>query len=148
MGPTPPASSAPRSNPFGGARLEIPITYQLIVSKCPKFLRPVDVSSRDREVAERIEREREVNNPKLAMSRTSSRTGVERSSLNRPQTPTSNVSVQSKAPKLAGPSLVPSVRPSLSFANVAAKKEGPRKDDNDQSSEVETLTENVAKAEI
>lgn len=82
------------------------------------------------------------------MSRTSSRTGVERSSLNRPQTPTSTVSVQSKAPKLPGPSLVPTVRPSLSFANVAAKKEG-RKDDNvDQSSEVEMLTENVAKAEI
>ncbi|KIM40443.1 hypothetical protein M413DRAFT_445897 [Hebeloma cylindrosporum] len=132
MGPTPPTSSAPRANPFGGAR-------------------PVDVSSRDKEVADRIEREREreANHPKLAMSRTSSRTGVERSSLNRPQTPTSNVNLQTKAPKLPGPSLVPSVRPSLSFANVAAKKEGTRKDDNvDQSSEVETLTENVAKVEI
>jgi hypothetical protein len=86
------------------------------------------------------------------MSRTSSRTGVERSSLNRPQTPpTQTINVQSKlsSSKPPGPSLVPSVRPSLSFANVAAQKEGPRKDDNaDQNLEVERLTENVAKANI
>ncbi|KAF8899867.1 hypothetical protein CPB84DRAFT_1847436 [Gymnopilus junonius] len=98
------------SNPFGGAR-------------------PVDVTSRDREVAERIERERETSQGKFTMSRTNSRTGIERM----------------KAP---GPSLAPTVRPSLSFANVAAKRDiVPRKAE-DVESGVEQITDDVAKVAL
>ncbi|KAF9473756.1 hypothetical protein BDN70DRAFT_963877 [Pholiota conissans] len=106
MGPATPAPQNARPNPFGAAR-------------------PVDVSSRDKEVTERIERERVVVHEKLAMSRTSSRTGIERSATSRPQTPpVSSTTAAPRSPpsKPAGPSLVPTVRPTLSFANVAAAK--------------------------
>ncbi|KAJ7284714.1 hypothetical protein C8J57DRAFT_700523 [Mycena rebaudengoi] len=70
IGPTPPVSavSAPRSSPFGGAR-------------------PVDVTSREKEVAERVEKEREAVKEKLTMSRTSSRQASERTPFNRTRTP-------------------------------------------------------------
>ncbi|KAF8953280.1 hypothetical protein BDZ97DRAFT_1743913, partial [Flammula alnicola] len=68
MGPTPPTSGSSRANPFGAAR-------------------PVDVSSRDKEVSERIEREREATHEKFAMSRSSSHTGIERHVHTRPETP-------------------------------------------------------------
>ncbi|KAF8170119.1 hypothetical protein BJ912DRAFT_998257 [Pholiota molesta] len=106
MGPTTPASQTARPSPFGAAK-------------------PVDVSSRDKEVAERIERERGATHEKLAMSRTSSRTGIERSTLSRPQTPpvsSTTTAPKSPASRPTGPSLVPTVRPTLSFANVAAKR--------------------------
>jgi translation initiation factor 4B len=98
----PPPSVNPRGNPFGAAR-------------------PVDVSSREKEVADRLERDREVNLEKMAMSRSNSRTGTDR-----PPPQTSPVSLNSKlssATLTSGPTLAPTVRPSLSFANVAAKKE-------------------------
>lgn len=99
MGPTPQASSASRSNPFGAAR-------------------PVDVSTREKEVADRLEKDKE----RLPMSRTNSRTATERSS--RTSTPPANS--QNKTPSSPKPSnyvLAPNVRPTLSFANVAANKE-------------------------
>ncbi|PPQ91825.1 hypothetical protein CVT25_000272 [Psilocybe cyanescens] len=126
MGPTPPTSGNPKSNPFGGAR-------------------PVDVSTRDKEVAERLEREREAHQEKFAMSRSTSRTGIERSQLSRPQTPPVTTNSQSKASvsKPPGPSLVPTVRPTLSFANAAAKKEAiPRKGE-----EVERAADNTEQTE-
>ncbi|KAF7327587.1 Translation initiation factor 4B [Mycena kentingensis (nom. inval.)] len=98
IGPTPTTASA-RANPFGVAK-------------------PVDVSNREKEVAERVERER------LTMSRTSSRTGTERT-FNRTRTPPPQ---SPKSPKLAPatatkPAQASTVRPSFSFANAAAKKE-------------------------
>ncbi|KAF8802416.1 hypothetical protein BYT27DRAFT_7196601 [Phlegmacium glaucopus] len=106
MGPSPPATINSRGNPFGGAR-------------------PVDVSSREKEVADRLERDREANLEKIAMSRSNSRTGTDRNLAPRPQTPP--VSLPSKltsSTQASVPTLTPTVRPSLSFANVAAKKEG------------------------
>jgi translation initiation factor 4B len=85
---------------------------------------PVDVSSREKGVADRLERDREANLEKLAMSRSNSRTGTDRNSVPRPQTPPAPAqSKLSSSTQTWGPTLTPTVRPSLSFANVAAKKE-------------------------
>lgn len=109
IGPTPTVSaSSTRSNPFGSAK-------------------PVDVSTREKEVAERLERERETTKERMTMSRTSSRTGIERPArsppTSAPQTPSSpRHSISSPPPtKTVASSSV--VRPSFSFANAAAKKE-------------------------
>ncbi|KJA13445.1 hypothetical protein HYPSUDRAFT_174038 [Hypholoma sublateritium FD-334 SS-4] len=134
MGPTAAVSQSSRPNPFGAAR-------------------PVDVSSRDKEVAERIERERGATHEKLAMSRSSSRTGIERSVLARPQTPPVSASVSSKPLSFKGtPTLAPTVRPTLSFANVAAKKEAASNKEEEEkeqtADEVEQVSEEVAKVVI
>ena len=112
--------------------------------------RPVDVSSRDKEVAERIERERGATHEKLAMSRSSSRTDIERSTLARPQTPPVSASAPPKPlPSKGTSTLVQTVRPTLSFANVAAKKETTlnKKEENKEQTvdEVEQVSEDVAK---
>jgi translation initiation factor 4B len=99
-----------RSNPFGNAR-------------------PVDVSSREREVAERLEKDREITKDRLAshsMSRTSSRTASLRTRTPPPATSITNTPPTPNSPKL--PSLLTSatVRPAVSFASAAsAKKETP-----------------------
>jgi len=81
---------------------------------------------------------------RLTMSRTNSRTGFERSPLTRTPPPHSGASSpksaggtlnngphpsqqqqnQQQQPQAPKPSLVPSVRPTLSFANAAARKAG------------------------
>ncbi|KAJ6612237.1 hypothetical protein B0H10DRAFT_2052776 [Mycena sp. CBHHK59/15] len=108
IGPTPPVS-ATRSSPFGGAK-------------------PVDVTTREKEVAERVEKDREATKEKLSMSRTNSRTATERTPFNRTRTPPPTSVPQSPtspkpAPKTMAPSTAPTVRPTLSFASAAAKKE-------------------------
>ncbi|KAF8896494.1 hypothetical protein BD779DRAFT_1496180 [Infundibulicybe gibba] len=104
MGPSPSVSGS-RSNPFGAAR-------------------PVDVTSREKEVTERLEKDREVTKERLSMSRTSSRTATERTPLNRTRTPpptgASVAKVEAARPPAAA---VAVVRPSLSFASAAAKKD-------------------------
>ncbi|KAF7330386.1 Translation initiation factor 4B [Mycena venus] len=85
IGPTPPVSggSAARSSPFGAAR-------------------PVDVTGREKEVTEKVEKEREIIKEKLTMSRTNSRTATERTAFNRTRTPPPGSAPQSpKSPKLA-----------------------------------------------
>ncbi|KAK7032956.1 translation initiation factor 4B [Favolaschia claudopus] len=128
IGPTPPASgSGARASPFGAAR-------------------PVDVTTKEKEATEKVEKERENIKEKLTMSRTSSRTGTERPSFMRPRSPppTSSAPQSPKSPKLApaappkpAASTAPTVRPSLSFANAAAKKENvPEKKTEAESKEV------------
>ena len=103
----------------------------------------MDISNKEKEVAERLEKEREVVKDRLSMSRTSSRTGFERSPLTRTPPPHSGASSPKPAggppnndphppqnqqqPQAPKPSLVPSVRPSLSFASAAARKGGEEK---------------------
>jgi len=114
MGPTPPTSSSSnRANPFGAAR-------------------PVDVSTREKEVAERLDREREAAKDRSSMSRTNSRQASERTPIStKTPPPTSATGLQTiGSPKVTSIPLKPStvtltqnVRPTLSFANVAANKE-------------------------
>ncbi|KIL67443.1 hypothetical protein M378DRAFT_73487, partial [Amanita muscaria Koide BX008] len=114
-----PASSS-RPNPFGAAK-------------------PVDVSYRDKEVGERLEREREAVKERFSMSRTSSRGATERTTAKGQVTSTSNQKVP-----LTVPSTAPTVRPTLSFANVTANKESTKT----QSTQSETAVETKSFAHV
>ncbi|KAJ7039493.1 hypothetical protein C8F04DRAFT_1085469 [Mycena alexandri] len=138
IGPTPPASAAPRSSPFGAAR-------------------PVDVTSKEKEVTERVEKDRDAIKEKLTMSRTNSRTATERTIFNRTRTPPPGSAPQSPkspklgpsaapAPKPAAPSTAPTVRPTLSFASAAAKKENVPEKKVEEAKEVDTEVGRVADA--
>ncbi|TFK19689.1 RNA-binding domain-containing protein [Coprinopsis marcescibilis] len=100
------AAGASRANPFGAAK-------------------PVDVTQREKEVESRIEREREIQKDRAPLSRTTSRTGSDRNAATRVATPPPTTQVRGAgSPKPIPTSLNSTVRPSLSFANVAAKKDG------------------------
>ncbi|KAH9902549.1 hypothetical protein C8Q73DRAFT_670783 [Cubamyces lactineus] len=120
-----PSATSSRSNPFGAAK-------------------PVDVTARENEVLQKIEREREEVREKVAqtthsMSRTSSRTGSQR-----PTPPAS--AVQSPTTPQHEPHKLPpaNVRPSFSFASAAAGKKDaePAKDD------VKKITEKIEEVEL
>jgi translation initiation factor 4B len=111
--------------------------------------RPVDVSNRDKEVADRIEREKEAVQEKFTMSRSNSRPGIERPAA--AAAAASAPQPKSPAAKVPGPSLVPTVRPTLSFANVAAKKESALKmstDAEEVAAEAEKVSEDLANVEL
>ncbi|KAI0774981.1 hypothetical protein BD413DRAFT_290605 [Trametes elegans] len=123
-----PSHSGSRSNPFGAAK-------------------PVDVTAREAEVLQKIEREREEVREKVAhsahsMSRTSSRTGSTR------QTPPASTAQSPTTPQHESHKLPPAnVRPSFSFASAAAGKKddpegAPAKDD------VSTITEKIDEVEL
>ena len=90
--------------------------------------RPVDVSAREKEVAERLDKERELTKDRLPhpVSRTSSRTASDRTLANRTRTPppvANNLSppLTPPSPKLFGV-VSANLRPSVSFANAASTK--------------------------
>ncbi|KAF8072150.1 hypothetical protein FPV67DRAFT_1578519 [Lyophyllum atratum] len=143
------APAASRASPFGAAK-------------------PVDVTSREKEVTERLDKEREVVKERLTMSRTSSRQGSERSPFGT-RTPPASATTGSNtpaSPKLGNaaaagqpkPALAPSVRPTLSFANAAAakrdaaaaaeKKAGEQDEKKSGADEVEQVTEKVAEVAV
>jgi RNA recognition motif-containing protein len=102
--------SSSRFNPFGAAK-------------------PVDVSAREKEVEERLDKERESTKDRLPhpMSRTSSRTASERTLINRTRTPppvsnTTSPPLTPPSPKPSAGAVSANVRPSVSFANVASAK--------------------------
>ncbi|KAG6853963.1 hypothetical protein C0991_012109 [Blastosporella zonata] len=129
------APSSARASPFGAAR-------------------PVDVTGKEQEVTERLEKERDFTKERITMSRTNSRQASERAPLTGTGTPPTSAgvsaagsSIASASPKIAPKSLAPSVRPTLSFANAAAaKKEAAAKEE--RSDEVEQVTEKVAEVEV
>jgi translation initiation factor 4B len=88
--------------------------------------RPVDVSSREREVADRLEKDREMTKDRLAshpMSRTSSRTASLRTRTPPPAPSITSTPPTPHSPKLPSP-ISATVRPAVSFASAAsAKKE-------------------------
>ncbi|KAI0833730.1 hypothetical protein BC628DRAFT_1414466 [Trametes gibbosa] len=122
---SPNPSHAARANPFGAAK-------------------PVDVSAREAEAQQKIEKEREGVREKVAhsaMSRTSSRTGTQRS------TPPASVVHSPTTPQQEPHKLPPAtVRPAFSFASAAAGK----KDAEGVSSteEVSTITEKIEEVEL
>ena len=120
-------------------------------------LRPVDVSSKEREVIDRINRDRDATKEKLSMSRTNSRTGYDRghpspSTRTPPSTSAGPASPKSPSSVNGGqhhqqpkPALGPSVRPNLSFASAAAKKKGEDKKDE---VEKEKVTEKAVEVNV
>ncbi|KAI0671962.1 hypothetical protein C8Q78DRAFT_1031600 [Trametes maxima] len=133
---SPNPSSTSRSNPFGAAR-------------------PVDVSAREAEAQQKIEKEREEVREKVAhnphpMSRTSSRTGSHRGTQ-RATPPASTVHSPTSAhspptPQQEHHKLPPAnVRPAFSFANAAAGKKDVETAAKD---EVSTITEKIEEVEL
>jgi len=117
MGPSPSASN-PRSDPFGGARYE---QFNDCICDAESSSSPVDVTSREREVLE-----------KHSVSRSSSRTGVERG-------PVRAAPAATQHPKTSVASVV---RPAVSFASAAAKKEAGGQES------VEKVTDELSKSAI
>ncbi|KAG5723855.1 putative RNA-binding protein sce3 [Termitomyces sp. T112] len=133
MGPTPTSSNA-RASPFGAAR-------------------PVDVANKDKEITERLEKERETVKERVSMSRTNSRQASERVPLtSTPPSAGANApagSANMASPKTAPRSLAPTVRPTLSFANAAAAKreEVPTKQEK-ENDQVDKVAEKIAEVEV
>jgi translation initiation factor 4B len=107
--------SAPRANPFGAAK-------------------PVDVSSKEREITARIEKDRDIikdRGPQHSMSRTSSRQANERGPAH-----------TARAPSVSGSPITPvtsaGVRPSFSFANAASTKLADARNDDEKESKGES----------
>jgi translation initiation factor 4B len=118
-----PKIGARSANPFGAAK-------------------PVDVTARENEVTQKLEKDRELNRDRLTMSRNSSRTGIERPPISRGTSsttpPTSSqppASPPAPAPKTIPQNMSANVRPSFSFASAAAKK---KSDDSETNGETET----------
>ena len=92
----------------------------------------MDVSAREAEVAERIEKDKEKLNQQHAMSRTSSRTGSDRGAPRRGSVdpgsahPSPTMSSQPTPPQRRD--LGPNVRPTLSFAAAAKNDSGDKGD--------------------
>ncbi|KAI0714400.1 hypothetical protein C8T65DRAFT_148566 [Cerioporus squamosus] len=130
-----PSTAGTRSNPFGAAK-------------------PVDVSAREAEATQKIEKEREEVREKVShvhphghpMSRNSSRQGSQRgtqrgtppaSAVQSPTTP------QHESHKLPPPA---NVRPSISFASAAAGKKD--SDESVPNDDVTTITEKIDEVEL
>ncbi|KAJ3818985.1 hypothetical protein F5880DRAFT_1625805 [Lentinula raphanica] len=133
MGPTPPTSGS-RSNPFGAAK-------------------PVDVTAKEHEIAQKLDRDREMNRDRISMSRTSSRTGVERPISRNHTPPTSAVSQPSSPPASQAPaskvipqSMAANVRPAFSFANAAANKK--KAEETEVNGKEETIAEKLGEVTI
>ncbi|KAJ3744237.1 hypothetical protein DFH05DRAFT_1460366 [Lentinula detonsa] len=132
IGPTPPTSGN-RSNPFGAAR-------------------PVDVTAKELEIAQKVERERELNRDRISMSRTSSRTGVERP-ISRNNTPPASAGSHPQSPssppapaaKVIPQNMSANVRPAFSFANAAANK---KTEDAEMNGKEETIAEKLGEVTI
>jgi hypothetical protein len=135
--------------------------------------RPVDVSSREKEVSDRLDKEREAVKDRLSMSRTNSRQGSERSPFSNnirtpppsagshpttttvtPIAPTAPSPKTATPPQQPKPALAPNVRATLSFANVAANKESVSalekkvEEVNNNGVNIETVAEKVAEVAI
>ena len=80
----------------------------------------MDVTQREKQVEEKLDKDKETQRERHTMSRASSRTASERTPANRVSGLTAADAPAS--PKPSNINLAPSVRPTLSFANAAAAK--------------------------
>jgi translation initiation factor 4B len=111
------------------------------------------VTSREREVTNRLEKERDLLKDRThPISRTNSRTASERGLISRTRTPPLQSSTPSTptSPKNPTASLLSSVHPSVSFAHVAgAKKDGSGpKDEMQVKDPMIPVMENIAEVAI
>ena len=107
----------------------------------------MDVSAKEAEVSERIEKEKGKLSQQHPMSRTSSRTGSDRGAPRRgsvdPGSANPSPTIGSQSTPLPPRNLGPNVRPALSFA-AAAKSDGSEKGD----SGAEDITKKVAETKV
>ncbi|OAX41471.1 RNA-binding domain-containing protein [Rhizopogon vinicolor AM-OR11-026] len=135
MASNPGAPSAPKTSPFGAAR-------------------PVDVSTREREIATRVEKDREALKDRVPhpMSRNSSRQATERTSGNVTRSPPPQVAPTPGSPRIshATPATSSNVRPSFSFAHAAStKKDVPNTSaEEKEDSPVDQITEQAAEVTV
>ncbi|KAI6129923.1 hypothetical protein EV401DRAFT_721058 [Pisolithus croceorrhizus] len=112
--------AVPKANPFGAAK-------------------PVDVSSKERDIAARLEKEREAIKdrvPQHSMSRTSSRQATERPAATRTPPQAASSPTMSHSPISASSN----VRPSFSFANAASAKVPTTNSEDKRGGEEESVT--------
>ncbi|KAJ3478524.1 hypothetical protein NLI96_g9690 [Meripilus lineatus] len=129
--PNPSSSSASRSNPFGAAK-------------------PVDVSAREAEVSERLEKDREATKERVlfTMSRTSSRSASHRG-VSRGATPAvSPSSPKPESHKILHPSASANVRPSFSFASAAAGKKDAVESVKEASDETQEVADKLTEIQV
>ena len=111
------------------------------------FFRPVDVSAREAEVSERIEKEKGKLSQQHSMSRTSSRTGSDRGTPRRgsvdPGSANPSPTTSSQPTPLPQRNLGPNVRSTLSFAAAAKNDSGDKSD-----SGVEDITKKVEETKV
>lgn len=112
----------PPCHPLYPLYVRIPLAPQGMMPSRLNFpgssCRPVDISVREKAITERVDKDRD----RLSMSRTNSRSGSERPAT-RPRTPPAAIPPTTSSPRAPSRTLAPNVRPTLSFANVAASKE-------------------------
>jgi len=112
---------APRSASGGNSAVESPLASPKMRSNPFGAARPVDVSARENEVAERLAKDRENIAKSVAekthMGRTPSKAGSERESVTILQPPSQKGSTPSSPVKSSAS--VSNVRPTLSFASAA-----------------------------
>ncbi len=112
--------------------------------------RPVDVSAKEAEVTERLEKDREATKERVqfTMSRTSSRNASHRGASRGSTPAVSPSSPKPESHKILHPSATANVRPSFSFASVAAGKKDAVEDVAETPDEIQEVTEKVAEVEV
>ncbi|KAG2145224.1 hypothetical protein DEU56DRAFT_870292 [Suillus clintonianus] len=137
MASNPGAPPAPKASPFGAAR-------------------PVDVTSKEREITARVEKDREALKERVPhpMSRNSSRQATERSPITATRSPPQLIATPPTpgSPRIshATPTTSANIRPSISFASAAsAKKDAAdaRAEEKEESS-MDEVTEQVTEVSV
>lgn len=127
------ASNAPRPSPFGAAKWVHPCESRKVILTC---CRPIDNSAKDREISARLDLAKD-RAPQHSMSRTNSRQATERG-------PTPSNKASSTSPSTA----TATVRPLFSFANAVGRKPTAGTEDDQKSSEHETIAADNATEQV
>ncbi len=137
-----------RPSPFGAAKFvpSLPVIFRALTDRLGS--RPVDVSAREKVIADRLDKEREVTKERVVqhpMSRSNSRQGVDRSGAPRspPVARSGDLSLPPSPRSVQSP--VASIRSSFSFAAAAGgKRDGSTEDE----PKVNDITEQLGEVTI